>query len=135
MIEADQAYHRDYAIAIAATAKLASEPALPAQVMLALTATIPKGWKQMTAASQSILPQPSHVMSTEQCLEALKTLFMPPYSRTTARELGIPLGCRKLRRSSADVATKRAVHHPRRSGRAAPRWGSNVRGYQVQCFR
>jgi hypothetical protein len=28
-------------------------------------------------------------MSTEEYLEALKTLYMPPYSRTTARELGL----------------------------------------------
>jgi DNA invertase Pin-like site-specific DNA recombinase len=50
----------------------------------------------MTAASQSILPQQSlviegHKMTTTEYLDALKTVYMPPYSRTTARELGVKI--------------------------------------------
>jgi hypothetical protein len=37
----------------------------------------------------NLSPTSPRVMSTEEYLEALKTLYMPPFSRTTARELGM----------------------------------------------
>ena len=43
----------------------------------------------MIAATPILSPTSPRVMSTEEYLDALKTLYMPAYSRTTARELGM----------------------------------------------
>jgi hypothetical protein len=43
----------------------------------------------MIEATPILSPTAPRVMSTDEYLDALKALYMPPYSRTSARELGV----------------------------------------------